>query len=135
MARRSRRWPAGAIGALFVFGLLSQFSVQPVRADGATVPATAAAKYVGQVKAVCGVVASAKYAQSTRGQPTFLNLDQPYPNQVFTAVIWGDSRGAFSYAPESLQGRRICVTGEIELYRGRAQVIVADPRQIDASRS
>ena len=58
---------------------------------------------------------SAKYAQTSRRSPTFLNLDQPYPNQVFTAVIWGDPRPWFKSAPELLQGHSICVTGTITL--------------------
>ena len=73
---------------------------------------------------MCGPVASAKYATETRRQPTFLNLDRAYPNHVFTALIWGSDRSAFPYAPEGLQGKRICVTGVIELYKGKAEIIV-----------
>ena len=72
-----------------------------------------AINHVGEDATVCGVVASAKYATSTRRQPTFLNLDKPYPNQVFTAVIWGSDRPQFKYEPESLQGAAVCVSGEI----------------------
>ena len=66
-----------------------------------------AINHVGESASVCGIVASAKYATSTNRQPTFLNLDRPYPNQVFTAVIWGADRDQFSYSPESLQGTTI----------------------------
>ena len=48
-----------------------------------------AASHIGETATVCGIVASASYAVRTKGQPTFLNLDQPYPNQVFTIMIWG----------------------------------------------
>lgn len=41
-----------------------------------------AAKYIGQQKTVCGTVASAHFAAKTKGQPTFINLDKPYPNQI-----------------------------------------------------
>jgi len=43
-----------------------------------------AAKHIGEKATVCGVVASARYASRSKGQPTFLNLDKPYPNQIFT---------------------------------------------------
>ena len=77
-------------------------------------------------------MASAKFAERTGGQPTFLNLGRPYPVHVFTALIWGANRGKFSYAPESLQGAEICVQGTIAEYRGRAEIIVKQPSQITA---
>jgi len=74
---------------------------------------------------------SIKYAQSSPRSPTFLNLDQPYPNQVFTAVIWGDARPKFKTAPELLQGHAICVNGKATVYKGRAEMEVSDPGQIE----
>jgi hypothetical protein len=38
---------------------------------------------------VCGKVVSTHYAKSSKGEPTFLNLDEAYPNEVFTILIWG----------------------------------------------
>jgi len=32
---------------------------------------------------VCGEVASTHYAVRSRGNPTFINLDKAYPNQIF----------------------------------------------------
>ena len=40
-------------------------------------------------------VASAHYAERSKGQPTFINLDKPYPNAPFTVLIWGSDRGKF----------------------------------------
>jgi hypothetical protein len=57
--------------------------------------AAEAAKHVGEYAKVCGEVVSTKYASSSRGQPTFLNLDKPYPDHIFTIVIWGDNRSKF----------------------------------------
>ena len=100
------------------------------RADSPNISPAAAINYIGQMATVCGVVASANYAQQVKRRPTFLNLDKPYPNQIFTALIWGSSRDAFSYAPESLMGRKICVTGQVELYKGKPEIIVSGPEQI-----
>ena len=50
---------------------------------------------LGQKATVCGIVASATFLSRSKGQPTFLNLDQPYPRQIFTAVIWGKDREYF----------------------------------------
>jgi DNA/RNA endonuclease YhcR with UshA esterase domain len=85
--------------------------------------------HVGQTATVCGRVASAKYV-TTGKMPTFLNLDQPYPNQVFTAVIWGAARPRFQPPPETLQGKSLCVTGVINEYKSKAEIIVEDPVQI-----
>jgi len=111
--------------------IISALTACGVQADSASITATEAANHVGESARVCGLVASAKYATETRRQPTFLNLDRPYPNHVFTALIWGSDREAFPYAPEGLQGKWICVTGVIELYKGKAEIIVTGPTQIE----
>lgn len=86
--------------------------------------------HVGERASVCGTVASANYATGSNGQPTFLNLDRPYPTHVFTALIWGEDRSKFPYPPESLEGESICVQGLIESYKGTAEIVVDDPSQI-----
>lgn len=43
-----------------------------------------AKEHYGETATVCGEVVSTRYADSTKGQPTFL---KPYPNQVFIIVI------------------------------------------------
>ena len=85
--------------------------------------------HIGEDAVVCGRVASAKYI-STGRRPTFLNLDQPYPNQVFTALIWEPTRALFSFPPETLAGKSICVSGRISEYKGKAEIVVEKPSQI-----
>jgi hypothetical protein len=82
---------------------------------------------------VCGTVASAKFAEKSHRSPTFLNLDEAYPHRVFTPLICGDDRDKFDPLPESLKGSRICVSGEIRLYKGKSEIIVAYPSQIKES--
>lgn len=92
---------------------------------------TDAEKYVGKEKTVCGVVVSATYASGTQGQPTFLYLDRPYPNQIFTVVIWGMDRKTFNSPPEVFyKGKTICVTGKIKSYKVGPEIMVNDPSQI-----
>ncbi len=45
---------------------------------GGSVTPVEAASHVGERATVCGLVASATYADCSRGQPTFLNLDKPF---------------------------------------------------------
>ena len=88
-----------------------------------------AAQHIGEAATVCGTVAGAHYARATEGQPTFVNLDQPYPNQVFTIVVWGDYRGKFQTPPETWTGH-LCATGKISAYRGKVEMKVFGPQQI-----
>jgi len=92
--------------------------------------AAEAKDHVGETATVCGNVVSTRYAASTKGQPTFLNLDKPYPHQIFTAVIWGSNRSKFGRPEVNYNEKRICVTGKISLFRGVPEVVVDDPRQI-----
>jgi|ERR1700691_2795646 len=122
------------MGLPLLFAAVLALSALPgAMADGARLSPAEAINHVGQTATICGRVASVKYATTAKGQPTFLNLDKPYPDRVFTAVIWGSDRAAFSYAPESLEDHRICVTGTIQLYRGKPEVIVSRPNQIQKS--
>ena len=89
-----------------------------------------ARNHIGEKATVCGIVSSTHYASSSRGEPTFLNLDEPYPNQVFTAVIWGENRVNFDEPEVKYKGKNICVTGKIKSYRGVAEIILYSPKQI-----
>jgi DNA/RNA endonuclease YhcR with UshA esterase domain len=91
--------------------------------------ASEAKDHVGETATVCGTVASARYAASTKGQP-FLNLDKPYPNQVFTVLIWGENRSKFGTPETEYKGKRICATGKITEYKGAAEIVANDPHQI-----
>src|ERR1700693_5754450 len=86
--------------------------------------------HIGETATVCGKVVSTRYAGSTKGQPTFINLDKPYPGQIFTIVIWGNNRSKFGAPETDYKAKRICVTGKITEYRGAPEVVVGDPHQV-----
>src|SRR5262249_30473130 len=96
----------------------------------ATLTAAQAKDHVGEIATVCGVVASATFATRSKGQPTFLNLDKPYPEHIFTALIWGSDRPKFGQPENTYKGKRICVTGTIKAYRGVPEIVVTEPGQI-----
>ena len=91
-----------------------------------------ARSHVGERAAVKGPVVDSKYASSTNGQPTFLNVGKPYPDPArFTVLIWGENRSSFPKAPEvAYRGMTICVTGLIEEYQGLPEIVVDSPSQI-----
>jgi len=108
--------------------------IQPALAQK-KLTATEAKDHVGETATVCGNVVSTRYASTTKGQPTFLNLDKPYPNQIFTVVIWGSNRSKFGRPEAEYSEKRICVTGKIVEYRGVPEVIADAPAQITVEAS
>lgn len=101
-----------------------------VDADLPTYRPGQASEHAGEVARVCGIVESATWARGVEGRPTFLNLGRPYPDQLFTVVIWGRHRHRFGTPERRFRGERICVGGRIRLHRGTAQIEVARPDQI-----
>jgi len=112
----------------------SQITAPQSATQHGTISASQAKNHVGETQTVCGVVASTRYASTSRGEPTFLNLDQPYPNQVFTIVIWGSARSAFPAPPEeAYRNRHVCVSSLIDVYHGVPQVVVGTPTAIQVT--
>ena len=108
---------------------LALMSFISIAVHAASLLPSEAQTHVGESATVCRSVSSAHYASQSRGQPTFLNLGQAYPNEEFTAVIWGEDRPKFG-KPEALVGQRICVTGSITHYRGKPEMILRDAAQM-----
>jgi hypothetical protein len=108
------------VGVVLLSPVLAQKKLTPVEAK----------EHIGDSATVCGDVVSTRYASSSKGQPTFLNLDKAYPNQIFTVVIWGNSRSKFKTPEEDYKDKKICVTGKITAYDGLPEIIADDPKQI-----
>ena len=90
-----------------------------------------ARNHIGEYSKVCGLVASTHFANRSRGAPTFINLDRPYPDQVFTAVIWVEDRAKFGSPEQRFADREICVSGVIQMYRGIPEIILRSPSQVE----
>ena len=100
--------------------------------QGKKLTTTEAKDHIGEQATVCGKVASGRYAATTRGKPTFLDLDKPYPDQLFTVLIWGENRAKFGTPEETYRNKDICVTGRIQSYRGEPEIIASVPAQLSA---
>ncbi len=104
--------------------------VCPPRVNAQTLTAAEAKKHIGEMATVCGKVVSTRYAARSQSQPTFLNLDEPYPRQIFTIVIWGSDRPKFGEPEATYRGKSVCVTGQIKEYKGVPEVLASEPEQI-----
>jgi len=90
-----------------------------------------AINHIGEEAIVCGNVASTHFSSRSKGQPTFINLNRPYPNQIFTVLIWGSDRSKFPGAPENYySNKRICVSGKIQQYKGAPEIVARSVNQI-----
>jgi len=112
----------------------SPTNIPPTPATGGTtngIPAEQAKQHIGETNTVCGLVAGARFLESSPGKPTFLNFDRPFPDHTFTVVIFESNRAKFKSPLEMLfTGKTVCVTGPIVEYRGKTEIIVQDPSQI-----
>jgi hypothetical protein len=120
MANRRFTERVSALALALTLSAAAQNSITPSQARD----------HIGERTTVCGAVASTHYASSSRGNPTFINLDRPYPDQVFTVLIWGSDRPRFGQPDQSLRAKHVCVTGTISSYKGVPEIVVQTPSQI-----
>ncbi len=135
-SRRSR-WGAAALLAVAAAFLVARVLPSDGPAAGPTVDADLptwsaeeAGAHVGEVGRVCGTVESAAWVRSVGGQPTYLNLGRPHPDQLFTVVIWGEDRARFGTPERRWNGRRICVAGRVRTHEGTPRIVARRPAQI-----
>jgi micrococcal nuclease len=95
----------------------------------ADIPASEAAKHMGETGTVCGKVASARHLDNSL---TFLNFEKPYPDTPFTAIIRPENREKFGKPEETYLNRDVCVTGKIEEYNKKPQIVLTEPSQLKA---
>jgi DNA/RNA endonuclease YhcR with UshA esterase domain len=116
-----------------VLNLLSLFIILCAGRTGAQTPtptpeytAVQAARHIGETAKVTGTVQRVNQSQ---GGSIFLDLGGKYPNNPFTVFI---PRSASEKFPnfKRYDGAIITVSGEIEEYNKKAEIIVTDPSQI-----
>ena len=117
--------------SVFYASILSALLIASPAFSADSISPEEAITHIGQQATVCGKVASSHFSSRSKGQPTFINLNRPYPNQVFTILIWGSDRSKFPGAPENYySNKRICVSGKIQHYKGTPGIIAKSANQI-----
>jgi hypothetical protein len=115
----------------FVVLAFCLLTIPTLHAQTKKITAAEAKDHIGDRATVCGKVVSTHYAKNSKGEPTFLNLDEPYPKEVFTILIWGSDRERFGSPEIEYKGLRVCVTGKITSYRGVPEIIATERGQIE----
>ena len=99
--------------------------VMPIDFEKGQIAAAQAKYFVGDEITVCGKVVSTKFSENGKSNPTYINLDKKFPDQVFTLVIFGKDRMNFTYEPEKfLYNKNVCITGEIGEWKGTPQMVI-----------
>ncbi|AZQ68675.1 nucleotide-binding protein [Silicimonas algicola] len=85
-----------------------------------------AGHYVGVHSTIEGEVSQ---VSRSGGGTTFINFGGRFPNHVFYGVIFRDHADQF---PDvfALEGRTIVIEGEVQVYKGKPQIILTSPSQI-----
>jgi hypothetical protein len=118
----------------FRLALLCVLAGGIVHAQSGHINAGDAKNHVGEKTTVCGRVVSTHFASGSKGQPTFLNLDEPYPKEIFTILIWGSDRPKFGHPEDTYRDKSVCVTGKITSHRGVPEIAASEPGQIESQR-
>jgi DNA/RNA endonuclease YhcR with UshA esterase domain len=92
------------------------------------IPANEAAAHISEYATVEGVVA--KVFTSKAGN-TFLNIGATYPNQTFTGWIPPASPVNKSPILSGIEGKKVKITGRIELYKGKPEIRINAASQLE----
>lgn len=91
------------------------------------VPVDSVSSYIGQNVTVCAGVFGIKSLDKL----SFINLGAAYPKSPLTIVIFTKDLPNFKTTPELLYtNKTICVTGKLEDFKGKTQIVVTHPEEI-----
>lgn len=110
----------------FAYTAAALFAVSLDCSLATTISDSEVTSHVGKPVTVEGIVSG---THVTRGGTEFLDFGPRYPNENFTAVIFGSSSTAFGDI-SGYYGKRVSVTGTIQLFRGRPEIVLRNPVQL-----
>jgi DNA/RNA endonuclease YhcR with UshA esterase domain len=110
---------------LFSAAAVALLLTNPAQAE--TISPQDAARHIGKETTVEGVVSE---VSSSAGGTTFINFGGRFPNHIFYAVIFRSSAKQFS-GVRKLKGKTVAVSGVLKLHKGKPQIILSDPNQIE----
>jgi hypothetical protein len=94
-----------------------------------------AAKHVGENIKVCGKIFGGRFFETSNNCPTLLNMGAAFPAHPITIMITLEVRNKLGYVPEQeLKEKNICVTGKVEMFKGKPEIVVSDVAQIEVSK-
>jgi len=105
---------------------LAAFLASSASAAALTITDREASAHMGQTVTVVGVVTG---THVTLKGTEFLDFGPRYPGEDLTAVIFASSASQFGDVNQ-YYGKKLAVTGTIESYKGRTEIILRSPNQL-----
>jgi DNA/RNA endonuclease YhcR with UshA esterase domain len=109
----------------FVLALGLALTALPAVAE--TIQPSDAPQHLGKPVTVEGTVSEVH--TDARSGTTFINIGGRWPNAAFTGVIFADDAGKFPNV-DSLTGKVVDITGRMQSYKERLEIIINDPAQL-----
>ena len=110
--------------AIFCLGIYPAFAQQQIKVEDAK-------SHIGDSVKICSKIYGTKYFSSGKDPVTLLDVGAKYPDTFLTIMIPDDARKLFKKPPEEYyKGASVCVTGTIQLFKGKPEIIVRNPAQI-----
>ncbi|HVU95986.1 MAG TPA: S1/P1 nuclease [Puia sp.] len=120
---------AGVLNRLFAHGVVVGPSSAPAVPAPLEGPAVKIDVADAQAHVGKNVVVTAKvFGYKALEGLTLVNLGAAYPNQALTVVL----RGEATSLAGAIDGKTIQVTGKVEMYKGKPEIIVRDPKSVVA---
>jgi hypothetical protein len=95
-----------------------------------TVPLDSVKFYEGKTITVCAKV-QGTFESNGAKKNIYLSFGKPYPNATFTVIIFEGDLTNFKYKPaDFLKDKEICVSGKVEFYKDKPQIVVKKEEQI-----
>ncbi len=92
-----------------------------------TIPIDSAKVYVGKTVTVCSHVFGIKATDKV----VLINLGAAYPASPLTIAILAKDFANFTTPPaEFYKNKKLCVTGIVELFKNKAEIVVSKPTDI-----
>lgn len=85
-----------------------------------------AATHEGEFAFVSGFVADVYFSEKA----VFMNFEKKYPNHIFTAVIFKGDWHKFQNLNQ-YKGKYVKIKGVIKMYKGKPEIILKSPEQIE----
>ena len=110
------------------FMIAAGMAMAALPAGAQTLVPAEAKTHVGQAVTVEAGVSD---VHTGRSGVTFIDMGGRYPDNDFTAVIFAGDAAKFPNL-SALEGKTLAVSGTVELYRGRPEIVVKSADQIKA---
>ena len=110
------------VGLFYLVLIYASANAQEIKIE-----ANKAAFHVGKTVMACGQLMETKHLTNRH----YLNLDNKYPNQSLTLLVWDKDYKWFENRfgeIDSMVGSRFCARGKIEEYKNNLQIQVSNPQ-------